>query len=56
MIVPTSAVVHYLNAKLRQGFLNYEVIVIQGTHGEISLSSDGLKLVKEKLYERSHPE
>jgi hypothetical protein len=55
MIVPTASVTHYMNAKRKEGFRNFELIVFEGTHGEVTLVPTLVNLVMKKLYDRSHP-
>lgn len=55
MIVPATAVTRYMNAKRKEGFRNFELIVFEGTHGEVTLLPKLVNLVMRKLFDRSHP-
>lgn len=54
MIVPTARVSRYLTAKKREGYNNFELIVFEGTHGEVTFLPKWIQVVKKKLYDRSH--
>lgn len=54
MIVPTACVSRYLTAKRKEGFNNFELIVFEGTHGEVTFLPKWISVVKKKLYDRSH--
>ena len=52
MIVPTARVSRYLSAKKKEGFQNFELIVFEGTHGEVTVLPKWLRFVAKKVRER----
>jgi hypothetical protein len=54
MIVPTPSVARYLLAKQKEGFLNFELIVFEGTHGEVTVLPKWVRFVAKKIFDHSH--
>jgi hypothetical protein len=54
MIVPTPSVARYLLAKQKEGFLNFEMIVFEGTHGEVTVLPKWVRFVAKKIFDHSH--